>query len=112
MWDLKTTEVATLQTTCNKYNPGKQVFKLQSIMGLKNNTNKIETTPLSKIKLLNKDTSNIPITEASTASVIKLDVPKAIVMDYPYKFIPPGTRVIVSFNSGDITKPVIVGAEF
>nr|DAE82534.1 MAG TPA: type VI secretion system component [Caudoviricetes sp.] len=28
------------------------------------------------------------------------------------KFIPPGTRFLVSFTSGDITKPVIVGREF
>ena len=48
----------------------------------------------------------------NTASTIMLEIPTDVARKYPVKFIPPGTRFIVTFNSGDITKPVIVGGEF
>lgn len=110
--DFGTSEVAILLSTCNKYYPGTQIFRLQSLAGLNQNSNVMDTTSLSKENLVNKDTSNIAVSEINTASVISLEVPKQIAVKYPKKFIPPGTRFIVSFPSGDITKPVIVGGEF
>ena len=110
--DFSPSEVAILLTTCNKYTPGKQTFRLQSIVGLKENSNTVEETHLGKSNLLNKDTSNIPISSVKTSSVITLDVPKEVTINYPTKFIPPGTRFLVSFVSGDISKPIIVGRDF
>lgn len=107
-----TTEIAILLTTCDKYTPGSQTFRLQNLVGLKENSNSITTTTLSKSNLLNKDASNIPISTAKTSSVITLDIPYNISRRYPTKFIPPGTRFIVAFSNGDITKPIIVGGEF
>jgi hypothetical protein len=110
--DFTPSEVAILLTTCNKYIPGKQTFRLQSIVGLEENSDTQKTTNIGKANLLNKDASNIPISTANTSNVIDLDVPKEVTLNYPTKFIPPGTRFIVSFVSGDITKPIIVGREF
>ncbi len=104
--------IAILLTVCNKYEPGQQVFRLQSLVGLKENTNMIEKTTLSKSNLLNADPSNVPIGTINTASVVKLEVPFEVSRRYPLKYIPPGTRFLVSFSSGDITKPIIVGGEF
>ncbi len=36
----------------------------------------------------------------------------AYTRNFPKKFIPIGTRFLVSYTGGDISKPVIVGREF
>jgi hypothetical protein len=110
--DVVSSEVAILMTTCNKYDPGVQTFKLQSLVGLEDSSTAIKTTTLNKSNLLNKDASGIPISTVSTSTTIQLEIPKDVTKNYPTKFIPPGTRFIVQFTSGDITKPVIVGREF
>jgi hypothetical protein len=110
--EINNTEIAILQTTCNKYSPGIQTFKLQSLVGLEDNSSDIITTNLSTSNLLNENSSDIPISTANKATTIDLEVPKEIAAHYPTKYIPPGTRFIVSFTSGDITKPIIVGREF
>lgn len=106
------TQIAVLLTTCNKYTPGKQTFRLQSLVGLKENSNQINTVSNSGSNLLNKDTSNLPIGDVNTSSVIEIEVPHEISRRYPVKFIPPGTRFLVSFSSGDIKNPIIVGGDF
>ena len=86
--DTSTTEVAILMDDhVNKYRPRVQTFRLQSISGLQNNSRDVETTYVS------------------------VPHPIEVTKSYPKKFIPVSTRFIVSFNSGDITKPVIVGRE-
>lgn len=106
------TEVAILLTTANKYTPGKHKFRLQSNVGLKENANDETTRSLNSGNLLNKNRSSLPISKVTTSNVIELELPKEVTRNYPTKFIPPGTRFIVSYTSGDITKPVIVGREF
>lgn len=110
--DVVNTTIAILLDTCNKYEPGMQPFRLQSLVGLKENSNVIETERLSSANIMNEDTSVLPIGDYNNSSVIKLEVPFEISRRYPVKFIPPGTRFIVSFSSGDITKPRIIGGEF
>lgn len=110
--NVQDTEIAILLTTCNKYEPGEQVFRMQSLTGLKDNTNNISRVSLSKTNILNKNIGNLPLGDVGIASAIKLKVPVEVSRRYPLKFIPPGTRFIVSFTSSDITKPVIIGGEF
>lgn len=109
--DPSTTEVAILiDDAVNKYHPGLQVFRLQSINGLQENDNSIETVQLSSSLLMNKNP--ISLGSVKLTAVVELELPRDVTRNYPVKFIPAGTRFIVSFNSGDITKPVIVGREF
>ena len=103
--NVQDTEIAILLTTCNKYEPGEQVFRMQSLTGLKDNTNNISRISLSKTNILNKNTGNLPLGDVGIASAIKLKVPVEVSRRYPLKFI-------VSFTSSDITKPVIIGGEF
>ena len=110
--DTSTTEVAILMDDhVNKYRPRVQTFRLQSINGLQNNSRDVETTYVSVPHLMNEDTSKIKFGKVKKSAVIKLKLPREVTRSYPKKFIPVGTRFIVSFNSGDITKPVIVGRE-
>ena len=111
--DPTTTEVAVLiDDAVNKYHPGSQVFRLQSVNGMQENTNLVETVPINIPKLMNKNPGELALGEAKITAVIKMELPRDVTRNYPIKFIPTGTRFIVSFNSADITKPVIVGREF
>lgn len=112
MGQYNTSQIAILQSVANKYNPGKQVFKLQAITGMKDNTNKIETNSISTAKIMNKDTKDLPISNVNKATCIKLEIPKHLTESYPTKYIPQGTRFIVDFQNGDISKPIITGCEF
>lgn len=107
-----TNAIGILLSTCNKYEPGEQVFRIQSLVGLQENSTSITHTPLDSSNILNEDLSSLPIGTVNTSSVIKLPVPFEISRRYPLKFIPPGTRFIIGFSSGDITKPRIIGGEF
>ena len=52
--DPSTTEIAILlDDAVDKYHPGEQVFKLQSITGMKDNSNTIDTTKISIPNLMN-----------------------------------------------------------
>ena len=111
--DTNSTEIAILlDDSVNKYHPGLQVFRLQSINGTQENSNIIDTTPVTIPGLMNRDRAAVGLGQAHTTAVVKLELPRDVTRNYPVKFIPAGTRFIVSFNSGDITKPVIVGREF
>lgn len=111
--DTSTTEVAILiDDSVNKYHPGVQTFRLQSISGTMNNDNSIITQHINIPNLMNKDRGSLEFSEAYLTSVVKLELPRDVTRNYPLKFIPAGTRFIVSFNSADLTKPVIVGREF
>lgn len=105
------TQIGTLQSVCNKYKPGKQVFKLQSINGTLDNTNKVTTEPVSTKNILNEDITALGLTEVNTSVCIKIEVPTYIVKDYPTKYIPQGTRFMINFQNGDISKPIITGVD-
>lgn len=109
--DTSTTEVAILlDDAVNKYSPGYQVFRLQSVSGLNENSTAINSIDINVPNMMNKDSINLG--SVNTTAVVKLELPRDVTRNYPLKFIPAGTRFIVSFNSGDITKPVIVGREY
>ena len=109
--DISTTEVAILiDDAVNKYHPGLQTFRLQSISGTRDNSNAVIHKPINIPGLMNKDRPQF--SEAHLTSVIKLELPRDVTRNYPIKFIPAGTRFLVTFNSADLTKPVIVGREF
>lgn len=110
--DMNSTEVAVLLETVNKYTPTTHKFRLQAVTGLQENSLDPETKAVNTSNLLNKDSSTIPKGNVTTSDVVELTIPRDVSRNYPTKFIPPGTRFIVSFTGGDITKPVIVGREF
>jgi len=110
--DVVNTSIAILLDTANKYEPGMQPFRLQSLVGLQENDRTITKTKNNHSNIMNEDISKLPLGDYNSSSVIKMEVPFEISRRYPVKFIPPGTRFIVTFSSGDITKPRIVGGEF
>lgn len=105
-------EVAVLMETVNKYDrDNKCKFYLQALTPNKPKNLDESTTTNSGSNLANLN-NNIGSTNITTSNVITLVLPREIARTYPTKWIPQGTRFIVSFIGGDITKPVIIGREY
>lgn len=106
------TEIAVLMDDyVNKFHPGEQLFKLQLTGAMQANNRAVYRNTPSIPNLMNKETENIQFGEVQRTAVVKLALPREVTRDYPKKYIPVGTRFIVTFISGDITKPQIVGIE-
>ena len=108
--DFQHTEIGILTSPCDKYKPGFQTFYLPSLnpMNLKSNTK--QTINVQPSNLVNKE----PIKggKIQVGSNIWVEMPKEVARQYPYKYIPPGTRFIIGFPSGDITKPIVIGRDY
>ena len=103
--DTRYTEIAELVYVTNKYYPGVQEFRIKSLV----TGDKDAILYNNKRNLTNKDSNMIGISTTTESSTIKINLPKQHTINYPKKFIPPGTRFIVNFVGGDITKPQIIG---
>lgn len=109
--DLKYIEIATLMSTCNKYRPGTQMFYIPSLVPLqsqKSTTKKVINTT-SNLQNTSADKQKLGVKNATTGSTIAINVPKEHTRWYPEKYVPAGTKFLVAFTGGDITKPKIVG---
>lgn len=103
--DTRYTEIAELVYITNKYYPGVQEFKIRSLV----TGEKDETSYNNKRNIKNKNSSMLGINTTTQASTIKINLPKQHTISYPKKFIPAGTKFIVCFVGGDISKPQIIG---
>lgn len=108
--DLPYIEVAVLMETVNKYKDNMCKFYLQSLTPNKPKTLEESVVQNNTANLAN--VNNISTSNVTTGSTITLLLPKEIARNYPKKWIPQGTRFLVSFIGGDLTKPVIIGREF
>ena len=99
--DFQHTEIGILTSPCDKYKPGFQTFYLPSLnpINLKSNTKQTNKEPIKGGKI-------------QVGSNILVEMPKEVARQYPYKYIPPGTRFIIGFPSGDITKPIVIGRDY
>ena len=103
--------VAVLTSSCNKYTPGKQTFYLQSLNPFNAKANGVFTDTINTSNIKNADKINVT-TSISCGSNIVLELPREVARSFPKKWIPAGTRFILSFIGGDVTKPIIVGREY
>lgn len=103
-----------LDDRVDKYNPGFQIFKLQSLCGLQPNSPVVTTQYLDTSKLMNKYPEQLGIYPVQKMACVRLWLPISVSRTYPHaKFIPVGTRFIVSFLGGDLSKlPVIIRGEW
>lgn len=108
--DLKYVEVAILMQVTNKYHPGVCPFYLQSLTPSQPKTTETQTIPFTGNNLMND--SSIGASSLESGSTIELELPREIARQFPVKWIPQGTRFLVLFIGGDITKPVIIGRDY
>ena len=108
--NLDYTEVGILTSVCNKYKPGYQTFYVQALNPLNYKSNTVSTAHASTSNSIN---ANKP--KAGTinyGSNLRIELPKEVARQFPTKYIPPGTRFLISFLGGDINKPVVVGRDY
>lgn len=109
--DLKYVEVAVLMQITNKYHPGICPFYLQSLTPSQPKTLQTQNIPFTGNNLAN-DSTNIGASGLEAGSAIQLELPREIAREFPLKWIPQGTRFLVLFIGGDITKPMIIGRDY
>ena len=98
-----------LDERVNKYNPGFQIFKLQSLGGLQPNSKTVTTQYLNLSNLRNKHPEELGYNPISRMACVRLWLPITVSRTYPHaKFIPYGTMFTVSFVGGDISKPPVI----
>lgn len=103
--DTRYTEIAELVYVTNKYYPGTQEFRIPSLI-----TGDTDgTTYNNKRNIQNKDSTALGISTTTQASTIQIDLPKEHTIHYPKKFIPAGTKFVVCFAGGNLSKPQIIG---
>lgn len=108
--NLDYSEVGILTSVCNKYKPGYQTFYVQALNPLNYKSNTFSTTKVYSSNIIN---ANKPSSGSiNIGSNIRVELPKEVTRHFPTKFIPPGTRFIISFLGGDINKPVVVGRDY
>lgn len=110
--DLRYIEVAILMEVVNKYEPGMAKFYLQSLTPGKSKTTATSVTSNANTTNLANTNPNIGSTNVTSGSTITLNVPTEYTIDYPVKYVPQGTRFLVAFLGGDLTKPVIIGRDY
>jgi hypothetical protein len=103
--DTRYTEIAELVYITNKYYPGIQEFRINALVT--NKTNETVHNQSSNVK--NKNSTMLGLSTTTKGDTIKIKLPKEHTINYPDKFIPAGTKFIVNFIGGDISKPLIVG---
>lgn len=101
-----------LDARVNKYNPGYQIFKLQSTCGLQPTSNAVTTQLLDPSNLMNSDQdqlSRLLTNPIQKMGCVRLWLPITVSRTYPHaKFIPYYTRFVVSFLGGDLSKPPVI----
>jgi hypothetical protein len=113
MGDMGTdTKIAVSTTTFDKYKPGKQKFFIQALTPTMEKTNQFNKSTASTDNILNKDVGALNIQLPGIGSTLELEVPKDVTRWFETKFIPKGSRFVLAFDSGDSTRPRIIGRDF
>lgn len=97
-------------TVFDKYKPGIQKFFIQALTPTKPKSNNFANTNTSSNNIKNKDLGALNVKAPQVGSVLELEVPKDVSRWFECKFIPQGTRFLVSFEK--ITDPKIIGRDY
>jgi hypothetical protein len=100
---------AILYETIDKYeNPSsKHPFYIKALVPLESEVGRVIN--ISQNNIMNKDLTNLSTQTMVSEITLDLYIPKYIIMDYPNKFIPKGTKFLVCFVGGNINKCQIIG---
>jgi len=107
-----TTRIAINLETFDKYMPGKQMFYIPACTPTKSKTKEFSQVTNDMGNILNKDKAALGAVHPMVGSSIELEVPKDVTRWFEIKFIPKGTRFLISFDGGNITRPRIIGRDY
>ena len=100
---------AILHETVDKYEEqGKKYpFYIKALVPLEKESG--QTINIDKSNINNKDLSWLTTYTMTSEITIDLFLPKYLMMDYPEKYIPKGTKFLVAFVGGNLNNCQIIG---
>jgi hypothetical protein len=100
---------AILYETVDKYETQgvKHPFWIKALVPLESESGR--TININKSNIYNKDKTWLATYTMTSRRTIDLIIPKYILLDYPKKYIPKGTRFLVAFIGGNLNDPQIIG---
>jgi hypothetical protein len=85
----------------------KHPFWIKALVPLE--TDQGHTININKANIYNKDKSWLSTYTMRSEKTIDLCIPKYLMLDFPKKYIPKGTRFLVAFVGGNLNDPQIIG---
>ena len=100
---------ALLYETIDKYeNPDiKHPFYIKALVPLESEVGR--TISIQRNNIMNKDLTGLSTNMITSEITLDLYIPKNIIMDYPNKYIPKGTKFLVCFIGGNINNCQLIG---
>ena len=100
---------ALLYETIDKYeNPDiKHPFYIKALVPLESEVGR--TIRIQRNNIMNKDLTGLSTNVMTSEITLDIYIPKNIIMDYPDKYIPKGTKFLVCFIGGNINNCHLIG---
>ena len=100
---------AILYETVNKYEKQglKHPFYIKALVPLESEIGR--TIDIQRNNIMNKDLTGLSTNVMTSEITLDLYIPKNIIMDYPDKYIPKGTKFLVCFIGGNINNCQLIG---
>ena len=100
---------AILYETVDKYEEQgkKHPFYIKALVPLEKESG--QTINIDKSNIYNKDLSWLSTYSMKSERTIDLYLPKYLMLDFPNKYIPKGTKFLVAFIGGNINNCQIIG---
>ena len=108
----RVTRIAVNLETFDKYMPGPQPFFIAACTPTKTKSKDFMDVQSDLGNILNKNKGSLGARLPKLGSCVTLEVPKDVTRWFEIKFTPAGTRFLVSFDGGNITRPRIIGRDF
>ena len=107
--DYNYTHEAILYEVVDKYEEGdpKHPFFIKALVPLEKEAG--QTININKANIYNKDRNWLATYSMTSEITIDLIIPRFIKMDYPDKYIPKGTKFLVTFIGGNLNNCQIIG---
>jgi len=108
--DLKYPEIAIALEDINKTNPGLVKFSIPILTPSLDNSKKVSNIiHQNPGNLRNTKKTALEISNITISNYVEIPLNKALCIDDYSDYIPAGSKWIVVFIGGDITKPQIIG---
>ena len=103
------TEIAEIVVRVNKYRPYIHPFYIANLSPYESAAPDVTRRPtIPKTPLTNKNKSPVSVQTYGKNGLLFIPLPKSVALTHPTKYIEPGTKFLVEFVGGDVSKPIII----